>query len=186
MKVSDKVGIALIAGSLLFLGARLIAKQQKDEARQDTAAQQAQAPELPFPGTGNRVDWEQALTIAKRAGQELEAREFDKALELDKQAIAKYPYDSHFYKQMGIVYVRRGHQGDLQMGEDLFKRAISLKSDDSQYWSLLATILTEEHKLPEAREALVKASQCNPTPQAAAEIDQNIQKLDAALQRQGH
>jgi tetratricopeptide (TPR) repeat protein len=178
MKTSRKLGVGIVLTGLMCLG---LGPVLTHETRVGAGAALADGPDLPFPGTGNKQAWADALATAKQAGRELEARHFDAALKLDQQAIAKYPYDSHFYKQMGIIHVRRGQPGDMKAGEELFKKAISIKGDDPQYYSLLATILTEEKKYSEARAALVKASQLNPTPAAAAEINRNIQQLDAVM-----
>jgi tetratricopeptide (TPR) repeat protein len=176
MKTSRKLGIRLILAGLMFLGAGAVTSP---ETGVGAGAALADGPNLSFPGTGNKQDWADALAIAKDAGNRMEAKQFDVALKLSQQAIAKYPYDSHFYKQQGIIRVRRGLPGDLKAGEDSFKKAISIKGDDPEYYSLLASILTEEKKYPEARAMLVKASKLNPS--AAADINQNIQKLDAVI-----
>ncbi len=176
MKTSCKFGIGLVLSGLTFLGAAAFTSPENGVG---AGAALAQGPKLSFPGTGNKQDWADALSIAKDAGNKMEARQFDAALKLSQQAVVKYPYDSHFYKQQGIIHVRRGLPGDLKAGEDCFKKAISIKGDDSEYYSLLASILTEEKKYVEARAMLVKASKLNPP--AAADINQNIQKLDAII-----
>ncbi len=131
-----------------------------------------------FPGVGSESDWKDARAIAHESANATRAGNWEQAIALGQQAIAKYPNDADFYNNTGYAMLRRGAADDFTQSEQMFKKAIELRPDTALYWDNLGRALCGEQQYPQGREAFAKALQLNPPPEEAAEIQQNIQQID--------
>lgn len=179
MKTSHKLAFGFLILCIVIVGFRIAAHNSRGSSGQ-TAVQSAAPGE--FPGTGSEEDWHAARAVAHESANAFRAGNFDLAVQLGQQAISKYPNDADINVNTGLAFIRRSRPGDAEQGEALIKQALAIRPDCCAYWCNLSQALVAQNRLSEAREAMVKASECNPTPDQAQAIQQNISQLDAASQ----
>lgn len=89
-----------------------------------------------FPGVGTKSDWYAACEINTRATEQQQQGHHAKALALFRQAIAKYPFETGFYNNLGMLY---RDDGNAKEAEKAFRKAVELcekygvKYPDSYY-----------------------------------------------------
>lgn len=106
---------------------------------------------LGFPGVGIRKAWEEACTINTRATQEMQDGKHKQAINLLKQATAKYPQETGFYNNLGQCYLAIG---ETKAAETAYRRAVQLSD---KYGIKYADSYLELARLCEKRGAVKEA-----------------------------
>lgn len=135
-------------------------------------------------GAASGGDRAAAMAIYDQGCQQYRAGNFDQSIALAKQAIDKYSGEPDFYNMEAVSCFSRNQGDDVHTGEELIHKAISMNPNQAKYWDNLARGLTMENKYADARAALAKELECNPPEAKAAEVKQNIQIIDKAMQQQ--
>lgn len=76
-----------------------------------------------FPGVGSQKSWDEGCVINTKATELMQNDQHKKAVVLLKQAIAKYPYETGFYNNLGHCYVSLG---DSKSAEAAYRKAVEL------------------------------------------------------------
>ncbi|MGH9549599.1 MAG: tetratricopeptide repeat protein [Terriglobales bacterium] len=177
--MSRKLALLFVLIGLVFAIWRLTG-QGPHESNSDSADNA----ELTFPGQGKEADWKAAVKLCREGKRQSESNNYDKALELDQMGVTRYPYDPKLFASMANIYVKRKAEGDLQQAEVLLHKSVTLAPNDYMYWGRLGSVLAEENKLADAREALTKALQCNPPADENSGLQLNLQLINQEIARQ--
>lgn len=134
-----------------------------------------------FPGVGSRDDWLAANQLYRQSTALQKSGQFEEAIATVQKAIALYPHDSNYDNLLAVLYYQRNKPGDLKLAEQALRQGIELTPNSCQLWDNLAKGLYEQHRLGDAREALLKALSCEHSAEKEAEIKENIEIIDKQL-----
>jgi tetratricopeptide (TPR) repeat protein len=84
----------------------------------------------------------------------LDSKDYAKAIEAYKKAVALDPARSHAYYGLGLAYY---HQKEYQLASSAYKQYVALKPDDARVFILLGMAYREAKQYPEAVEAFRNA-----------------------------
>jgi tetratricopeptide (TPR) repeat protein len=112
-----------------------------------------------FPGKGSYQKWAAASSLYNEGNSLRHAKDFDKAIEKYRAAIAIYPYDHAFYNNLAMAYQKKG---DLKSSVESFKKAIELDPNNWKCWGGLAEVLRDQGQLRESLSAYKKTIALNP------------------------
>ncbi|MBX9770412.1 MAG: tetratricopeptide repeat protein [Candidatus Obscuribacterales bacterium] len=131
-----------------------------------------------FPGKGRRDTWNKACHLVNEGNALAKAGNREASISRCKQAIELYPYADAFYLNLGIDYQERK---DLPKAEAAFRKATQLDPKDWRNWKALAGALGLQEKYKECRDVALRALQCNPPADKAAEMQASIKSVEDYL-----
>ncbi|MBX9953153.1 MAG: tetratricopeptide repeat protein [Candidatus Obscuribacterales bacterium] len=134
-----------------------------------------------FPGKGDKQTWVSACRIANDGVALAKAKKPDAALMKFQQAIAMYPHSDAFQREVGVTCEERAKPGDLKKAEAAYRKACELDPKDWKNWNALATVLSDQKRYKECKQACIRALNCSipasekePLQKTIAEIDQYL------------
>lgn len=134
-----------------------------------------------FPGKGSKEAWKKAgaafdagLANSKSGNQEAAIMQY-------QIAIATYPYSDVYYRNLGVNFERRKKPGDLTKAEAVYRKATECDPKDWRNWNALATVLSDQKKYKECRDACKRALASNPPASELEPLQKTIVEIDQYL-----
>jgi len=112
-----------------------------------------------FPGKGSLSDYNKACSVVSEANKLADKEDYKRALELDRQAISIYPYDSLMYFDMGADNKNSGNMVDAIKA---FEQAIALEPNFEDAWQALAGCYEHVTNLSQQEKCLRKLISLKP------------------------
>jgi tetratricopeptide (TPR) repeat protein len=127
-----------------------------------------------FPGKGDYKKWVQACKLYNVGIQLLHRHKYQEAAAKFQAAVDLYDFDGDFYHNLGLAHSKL-HR--YSAAEQAYRRAIELRANDWDDWCNLASVLFDQNRFGECREALANAARCSPTSYGQNHIDWFLEQL---------
>jgi len=112
-----------------------------------------------FPGRGSKEAYDRSLQISVQALEASKRKDYQKAIELDNEAIAAYPCESQWYNNLGC-HLR--FIGKLEAAQKAEEQALVLEPTFVGAWIDLGVCFEKMSKLADAERSYRKAVEFDP------------------------